>query len=194
MRAQPPGSSASISRRQLLRLAGGAGLAAAATACSAQDAEQHRPPGRRTSELRTAEPPGRELPPSRTAQATPAESPLTPANVASAVLVCRDAWGARSARTGGRRHTITRMTLHHSAVPLADNRIIADRLRQHQRYHHDQHGWIDIAYHIGIDRDGNIFELRTPEVAGDTATDYDPAGHFLVLCEGDFDRETVPDV
>ncbi len=86
------------------------------------------------------------------------------------------------------------MTLHHSAVPLVDNRIIADRLRQHQRYHQDQHGWIDIAYHIGIDRDGNIFELRTPEVAGDTATDYDPAGHFLVLCEGDFDRETVPDV
>ena len=55
----------------------------------------------------------------------------------------------------------------------------------------DQHGWIDIAYHLGIDRDGNIFELRTPEFAGDTATSYDPWGHFLVVCEGDFDQEAV---
>ncbi|MFY1621484.1 hypothetical protein, partial [Micromonospora sp. WMMD736] len=35
------------------------------------------------------------------------------------------------------------------------------------------------------------YELRTPELAGDTATSYDPAGHFLVVCEGDFDRESV---
>ena len=28
-------------------------------------------------------------------------------------------------------------------------------------------------------------------VAGDTATDYDTTGHFLVLCEGDFDTEQV---
>lgn len=48
-----------------------------------------------------------------------------------------------------------------------------------------------IAYHLGVDRNGNIFELRTPEIAGDTATSYDPAGHFLVVCEGDFDQEEV---
>ncbi len=83
------------------------------------------------------------------------------------------------------------MTLHHTAVALDDNRSIASRLRQHQRYHQDQQGWIDIAYHLGVDRNGNIFELRTPELAGDTATSYDPAGHFLVVCEGDFDHEDV---
>lgn len=83
------------------------------------------------------------------------------------------------------------MTLHHTAVALDDNRAIASRLRQHQRYHQDQQGWIDIAYHLGVDRNGNIFELRTPEFAGDTATSYDPAGHFLVVCEGDFDQEDV---
>lgn len=38
----------------------------------------------------------------------------------SAPLLCRDAWGARPARPGGRRHTITRMTLHHEAVVLGD--------------------------------------------------------------------------
>ncbi|GJF10610.1 hypothetical protein NGTWS0302_07380 [Mycolicibacterium cyprinidarum] len=85
------------------------------------------------------------------------------------------------------------MTLHHTAVALDDNRISTSRLRQHQRYHQDQQGWIDIAYHVGVDRNGNIFELRTPEIAGDTATSYDPAGHFLVVCEGDFDQEAVTD-
>lgn len=83
------------------------------------------------------------------------------------------------------------MTLHHTAVVLGDNRRAPSRLRQHQRYHQNDRGWIDIAYHVGVDRNGNIYELRTPSLAGDTATNYDPAGHFLVVCEGDFDEEPV---
>jgi len=83
------------------------------------------------------------------------------------------------------------MTIHHSAVALPDNRQIAARLRQHQRYHMDDKGWIDIAYHYAVDRQGNIFALRNTAIAGDTATDYDTTGHFLVLCEGNFDTESV---
>lgn len=116
--------------------------------------------------------------------------PLAP-NAGSPLLLCRDAWGARPARPGGRRHTVTRLTLHHEAVVLGENRNAPGRLRRDQRYHQDQLGWIDIAYHVGVDRDGNIYELRNTELAGDTATDYDTTGHFLVLCEGDFDREAV---
>jgi hypothetical protein len=108
-------------------------------------------------------------------------------------MLCRDAWGALPARAGGRPHTITRMTLHHEAVVLGENRNAPRHLRQDQRYHQDTKGWVDIAYHVGVDRDGNIYELRTPEIAGDTATDYDTTGHFLVLCEGDFDKEAVPE-
>ncbi|HET9876085.1 MAG TPA: N-acetylmuramoyl-L-alanine amidase [Mycobacterium sp.] len=115
----------------------------------------------------------------------------TPLSAVSAVLLCRDAWGAHPARPGGRPHTITRLTLHHEAVVLGDNRNAPGRLRQDQRYHQDQLGWIDIAYHVGVDRNGNIYELRSTEIAGDTATDYDTTGHFLVLCEGDFDQEVV---
>ncbi len=74
---------------------------------------------------------------------------------------------------------------------LGDNRNAPGRFRQDQRYHQDQLGWIDIAYHVGVDRNGNIYELRSTEIAGDTATDYDTTGHFLVLCEGDFDQEVV---
>ena len=107
------------------------------------------------------------------------------------MMLCRDSWGARPARAGGRPHTITRMTIHHSAVALPDNRGIVARLQQHQRYHQDDKGWIDIAYHAAVDRNGNIFALRDTAIAGDTATDYNTTGHFLVLCEGDFDTEAV---
>ena len=72
------------------------------------------------------------------------------------------------------------MTLHHAGVVLGDNRNVVARLREDQRYHQDDLGWIDIAYHVGVDRSGNIFELRAPEFVGDTATSYDPTGHFLV--------------
>jgi hypothetical protein len=83
------------------------------------------------------------------------------------------------------------MTLHHEAVALGENRNAPGHLRQDQRYHQDQHGWIDIAYHVAVDRNGNLYELRSTDIAGDTATDYDTTGHFLVLCLGDFDHETV---
>jgi hypothetical protein len=125
---------------------------------------------------------------SKTATSTTSARLMT---ATSALLLCRQAWGARPARPGGRRHTITRMTLHHEAVVLGENRNAPGRFRQDQRYHQDQKGWIDIAYHVGVDRNGNIYELRSTEIAGDTATDYDTTGHFLVLCEGDFNQEAV---
>lgn len=118
-----------------------------------------------------------------------AASPTPPST--TGVILSRDSWGARPARPGGKPHTITRMTIHHSAVALPDNRQIAARLRQHQRYHMDDKGWVDIAYHVAVDRRGNIFQLRNTAIAGDTATDYDTTGHFLVLCEGNFDEEAV---
>jgi hypothetical protein len=83
------------------------------------------------------------------------------------------------------------MTLHHEAVVLGDNRNAPERLRKDQLYHQDQKGWIDIAYHVAVDRKGNLYELRNTGLAGDTATDYDTTGHFLVLCVGDFDQEAV---
>ncbi|HUB55767.1 MAG TPA: N-acetylmuramoyl-L-alanine amidase, partial [Mycobacterium sp.] len=147
-----------LDRRQLFRLAGGAGLASMVGACSSAATS--------TTSVRLI-------------------------SATSAQLLCRDAWGARPARAGGKPHTITRMTLHHEAVVLGDNRNAPGRLRQDQHYHQDQKGWVDIAYHMGVDRNGNIYELRNTAIAGDTATDYDTTGHFLVLCEGDFDQEAV---
>lgn len=129
----------------------------------------------------------------------PVRSPLpagpssaSPATAAPAAReLCREAWGAKPARPGGRIHTLSRMTIHHTAEVLGDNRNAPLRLRQHQEYHQNGLGWIDIAYHVSVDRDGNIYELRAPELVGDTATEYDPTGHFLVVCEGNFETEVV---
>ena len=117
---------------------------------------------------------------SLTAGATPAL-----AATRSRDLICRDAWGARAWRDGLRRHTIKRLTVHHSAVALTDNRQAPGRFRSHQSAHQAR-GWPDIAYHYLIDRNGNIYKGRPHWAKGDTATDYDPRGHLLVMCEGNF--------
>ena len=124
-----------------------------------------------------------------TTEATAAPSPSSVAT--SAPMLCREAWGARPARPGGTPQVPNRMTIHHSAVVLGANSNAPARIRADQRYHQDSKGWIDIAYHVGVDRNGNIYELRNPELVGDTATTYDPTGHFLILCEGDYDQESV---
>lgn len=178
--------SLTLGRRRLL-FSGLVGLAA--TACATTRPTPSTSPG---AELADS-------PSTLTSLAAPSEVPPAPVSTlqvappaaTTATILCREAWGAKPARPGGRPHTITRMTLHHTAVVLGDNRYAPARLRQHQQYHQNEKGWIDIAYHVGVDRNGNIYELRTPELAGDTATEYDTTGHFLVLCEGDFDQEDV---
>jgi hypothetical protein len=169
-----------VSRRQLLGLAGSVGVASMVSACSSTT-------GMDPASASETGP----TPPSAPSPAATSTTGASLTTTTSTLLLCRDAWGAQPARSGGRRHTITRMTLHHEAVVLGDNRNAPGRLRQDQHYHQDQLGWIDIAYHVGVDRNGNIYELRSTEIAGDTATDYDTTGHFLALCEGDFDQEVV---
>lgn len=178
------------SRRRLLQLAGASGLAVAVGACSDRTTAQR---GAASATAPDPVPSPESGAPAEAISEPPAVVPPVEPILTSGVLLCRDAWGARPALPGGRPHTISRMTIHHSGVVLSDNRTIAERFRQHQRYHQDEKGWIDIAYHVGIDLGGNIFELRDTGLVGDTATDYDPTGHFLLLCEGNFDEQDVPE-
>lgn len=181
-----PPVSGVLARRQLLWLVVGVSMAAVAVACDNKEAEH--PGAAESPNLDRASVPSAESSTEPTEESPPA-TPV-PQGV-SAPLLCREAWGARPAKPGGVRHTITRLTIHHTAVVLGDNRLAPERLRQHQRLHQDERGWVDIAYHMGVDRNGNIYQLRAPELRGDTATEYDPTGHFLVLCEGNFDEEHV---
>ena len=88
-------------------------------------------------------------------------------------------------------HRIERLTVHHTAVLTGSNTEAPQRMRSYQSYHQEQ-GWPDIAYHYLIDAGGNVYEGRPVAVRGDTFTEYDPTGHFLVCCDGHFDRQPIP--
>lgn len=111
-----------------------------------------------------------------------------PAQGAVLTVVCRSGWGAQPPSGAFRDHTLDRLTVHHTAVAHTDPDEGAARARQHQRYHQEA-GFADLAYHHLIDRDGDVFEGRPVTAAGETFTDYDPAGHYLPCLEGDFDRQ-----
>ncbi len=106
--------------------------------------------------------------------------------------ICTAAWGGREPAGAFTNHTIERMTVHHTAALLDTNRNAPARARAHQRFHIDGRGWADLAYHFLVDANGNVYEGRPVTAVGDTGTNYDPTGHFLVCAEGDFDRQSIP--
>ncbi|HKY47431.1 MAG TPA: peptidoglycan recognition family protein, partial [Acidimicrobiia bacterium] len=119
------------------------------------------------------------------------EEPSTTSTVPVTVIevIERAGWGAVAAGDGMEEHVVERLTIHHTGVALEDNRDAPARLRAHQVFHQTDRGWPDLAYHFAIDQAGNIYEGRSPEFRGDTATSYDPTGHLLVVLEGNFDVE-----
>lgn len=106
-------------------------------------------------------------------------------------MLCRDAWHARPPSREVPPHTIAGLMVHHTAVALADNRQAPARVRGHQRFHQSK-GFADIAYHVVVDGNGNVYEGRDQSRPGETFTDYDPTGWFLVVCEGNFDEQDFP--
>ena len=86
-------------------------------------------------------------------------------------------------------HLVERLTIHHTGVALGADQEAPSRMRAHQAFHQADRGWPDLAYHFSIDQTGNVYEGRSPEFRGDTATSYDPTGLLLVVLEGNFDVE-----
>ncbi len=101
-------------------------------------------------------------------------------------VVSRDGWNAAVPGPGLVEHSPVRLTLHHTAVEQTDLSVGPARVRQHQAYHQSL-GWPDLAYHFIVDRTGVAYEGRALQFRGDTGTEYDPDGHFLVCMEGNFD-------
>lgn len=139
---------------------------------------------------RTAGPSTTSPPPSTTVAPPTTTVVLTSSGDVQAI--CKTAWGGREAAGDFTNHTIERMTVHHTAAVLDANRKAPARVRQHQRFHIDDRGWPDLAYHFIVDANGNVYEGRPVTAVGDTGTNYDPTGHFLVCAEGNFDQHDIP--
>lgn len=106
-------------------------------------------------------------------------------------VICREAWGASPNQGQLVVHRIERLTVHHTAVEVGSASEAPRRMRSYQNFHQES-GWPDVAYHYLIDTNGHVYEGRPVSARGDTFTEYDPTGHFLVCCDGHFDQQGLP--
>lgn len=98
-------------------------------------------------------------------------------------------WGGTPANeTKARLHTINRITLHHQGEPFPQGKDPQKYLRDLQTWSRNTKGWLDIPYHYVVDLDGRIYDARDIRFAGDTNTQYDPAGHALIEVVGNFEE------
>ena len=123
-----------------------------------------------------------------------------PAPVADVPVVSRAEWGARDPVLPMREHRIERITIHHTAMRQDTARSLAAKLRGLQAFSQRDDSladgrrkpaWADVPYHYYIAVDGSVGEARSWRYAGDTNTPYDPAGHLLVVVEGNFEDEQL---
>ncbi len=140
-----------------------------------------------------------ESPASTTTQAptTTTQAPTTTTTVGPVPLqiqaICVAGWGGEPPQGEFVAHAIERLTIHHTASLLETNTEAPNFVRGHQRFHQRDREWPDLAYHFIVDRNGHVYEGRPLWARGDSATSYDPTGHFLVSCEGDFDDQEPSD-
>lgn len=103
-------------------------------------------------------------------------------------IVTRSQWGSTPLDTAlARAHAVQRITLHHGGVPFARDRDVGQYLRDLQAWSRREKKWVDVPYHYVIDLDGGVYEGRPIEYAGDTNTEYDPAGHALIEVVGNYE-------
>lgn len=91
-------------------------------------------------------------------------------------------------RAKARPHVPTLITLHHGGVAFLRDKDPAQYLRNLQTWSRNTRGWADIPYHYLIDLDGRVYEGRDVMLAGDTNTEYNPAGHALIVVLGNFEE------
>lgn len=115
-------------------------------------------------------------------------------------FVSRVEWGARPPVLPMQAHTLTRLTIHHTGTNQNFNRTVTDKLRGLQLFSQRDDSlasgrrkpaWPDVPYHFYVGVDGVVGEGRDWRYAGDTNTEYDPAGHLLVVVEGNFQTDTL---
>ena len=114
---------------------------------------------------------------------------IAPANAGNGTTIIGVAqWGGTPANEAlARPHAITSITLHHQGLAFPRGKDPQQYLRDLQSWSRKTRGWIDVPYHYVIDLDGNTYAGRDIRFAGDTNTNYDPAGHALIEVVGNFE-------
>jgi hypothetical protein len=121
-----------------------------------------------------------------------------PLYVPTLTVLPRESWGAAAPVAPMRRHAPHRITIHHTAGRQRPERPLEEKLRGLQRFSQTESPlaggrvkppWPDVPYHFYVDLRGRVAQARDTAYAGDTNTSYDPAGHLLIVLEGNFEEE-----
>lgn len=113
-------------------------------------------------------------------------------------IISRKEWGANKPVGEGKKHEISFITVHHTGTNQRSDILTGTKMRNLQAFSQREDKlasgkvkpvWFDIPYHFYIAVDGKIAEGRELKYVGDTNTEYDPAGHALVVLEGSFNKD-----
>jgi N-acetyl-anhydromuramyl-L-alanine amidase AmpD len=103
----------------------------------------------------------------------------------------RSTWNAAEPRPF-KQHVPERITIHHEGTKFEKSDDAAKHIKNVQTWGMGKdRNWIDIPYHFLIASNGNIYEGRNIFTVGETATEYDPTGHLLITCLGNFEEQDV---
>lgn len=109
------------------------------------------------------------------------------------IINSRSTWNASEPKPF-QQHVPERITIHHEGTKFEKKDDAAKHIKNVQTWGMGKdRNWVDIPYHFLIDPNGNIYEGRNVFTVGETATEYDPAGHLLITCMGNFEEQEVSD-
>ncbi|HSK13147.1 MAG TPA: peptidoglycan recognition family protein [Phnomibacter sp.] len=112
---------------------------------------------------------------------------------AAVTIIPRAQWGALEAKPY-RQHDPVRITVHHEGTQLLPTDDAARKINRIQAWGMGpDRNWADIPYHFLIAPNGKVYEGRAVTTVGETNTEYDPAGHLLICCLGNYEVQEVPE-
>lgn len=114
----------------------------------------------------------------------------TPA-IPAFTIVPRSGWTANEPKPY-KQQVPVRITIHHEGTKFELGSDAPKHIKNVQVWGMGpDRNWADIPYHFLIAPDGTVYEGRNVNTTGETATEYDPSGHLLITCLGNFETQEV---
>jgi len=108
-------------------------------------------------------------------------------------IIPRSEWKAADPRPYP-KHVPVRITVHHEGTRFL---AIDDAIRKIKAIQTwgmgPERNWADVPYHFFISPGGKIYEGRDVYTIGETNTEYNPSGHLLISCLGNYEEQEFPD-
>lgn len=112
---------------------------------------------------------------------------------ADPVIIPRSGWNAADPKPYA-RHEPVRITVHHEGTKLLATDDAVRKIKGIQSWGMGpDRKWADVPYHFFVAPDGKIYEGRDIHTVGETNTEYNPTGHLLICCLGNYEEYEVPE-